>query len=113
MDDNEEVEEEGEEGGEDDSLPDVRHHSRNDVLHVVARHGKVSYKESSVSKDTDIEYMEEAQGGVVGEVGVANWDDTNSIEKILKSGMRLISEWYSLPSIQSSLPKIVDCRTNG
>ena len=103
MDDNEDVEEEG---GEDDSLPDVRHHCRNDVLRVVARpsrHGKVSYKESSVSEDTDIEYMEEAQGGVVGEVGVANWDDTNSIEKILKSGMRLISEWYSLPSIQSSL----------
>ena len=97
MDDNEEEEEEeeGEEGGEeDDSLPDVRHHSRNDVLRGVARpsrHGKVSYKESSVSEDTDVEYLEEAQGGVAGEVGVANRDDTNTIEKILKRGMRPIS----------------------
>jgi hypothetical protein len=94
VDDNEEEEEEDEEGEEDDSLPDVRHHSRNDVLRVVAcpsRHGKVSYKESSVSEDTDIEYMEEAQGGVAGEVGVANRDNTNTIEKILKRGRRPIS----------------------
>ena len=38
-----------------------------------------------------IEYMEEAQGGVAREVGVANRDNTNTIEKILKRGRRPIS----------------------
>ena len=85
MDDNEE-EEEGEEEGGDDSAPEAqRHGGRNDFLRVTSRpcrQGKVSYKESSVSEETDDEYTEVQ--GAEGEVGAADKDNTNTVEKILR-----------------------------
>ena len=80
VDDNEEEEEEEEEDNSDARHGGrIDHHSTTSTSRP-SRQGKVSYKESSVSEETDVEYTEGLQGAE-GEVGT---EDTNAIEKILK-----------------------------
>ena len=85
VDDNDEEEEEVEDEEDEDS--DARHGGRDDhharTTSRPSRQGKVSYKESSVSEETDAEYAEGLQEADR-EVGTMEKDDTNTIEKILK-----------------------------